>query len=132
MNFKPQATHCERCVNTRLTLCLRQRLKRRSLWAVVGMGDTLMKSKMLQTALLAGALCVMTTQSYAQGSCTQYGDQTFCSDGSSSQRYGNQTYYSDGTNSQQYGNQTYYSGSPRRSAPQFGESFPELDGMRRR
>ena len=66
--------------------------------------DKVMKKVLVYLLIVFGL--VVPTLSYG-GSCSQYGNNVYCDDGTSYSRYGNQIYGSDGSSSSQYGNHTY-------------------------
>lgn len=97
-----------------------------------------MKNVVVVALAAAGSLLV-TSAGFAQGSCTQIGHMTTCSDGSSSTRIGNHTFYNDGSSSTRLGNHTFHSqgvqhhqGYPQQQQQQngFGQPFQPLNGMR--
>jgi hypothetical protein len=57
--------------------------------------------------MLAGTI-LGAAQVQAQESCTNSGDTTFCSDGSSGTSVGDTTYYNNGDISQRVGDTTYF------------------------
>lgn len=72
------------------------------------------------TILFFFGLFLFNARSVFASSCSQYGNTTYCSDGTSYSQYGNTTYGSDGTSYSQYGNTLY--GSDGTSYSQYGNT----------
>jgi hypothetical protein len=92
------------------------------------LGATMSIRKLVILGSVAGlfSIAVFSSPSQAAGSCSTYGNKTYCSDGSSSTKYGNKTYNSDGSSSSKYGNKTYNSDGS--SSSKYGNKTYNSDG----